>query len=660
MRYSRRLLTVGLSVLSILALSFTAITVEASAAGTLPSPVNEVVAVTASLTATGCPTSLATSDPSATTYTSLEAAVTAASLLSGPQTIYVCAGSYDMTAYPNGQVVIPSGQQVTIDGYNWGVAPSGSDTSSSVDPTSQSVFQGGTGILVQSSAGVVISGLTMYKNNGVSSNAAECGGTIACATSIDVRSLVSGPGDQGESNVTISDNLFVNSGGGSSAAVGALHFGLGGFVETTTQTSADTTVLDTNDVVKNNVFVQDQGYENNALEMSDTTGALVTGNTVNYPANGGTGADNNEFSALSFPGYDQGLTVTSNTLNGGGMFSNTGATPDLTVPKSGIKIEDAYGDGCSGQQISGNTVSGFVDDIAIVSTANTLNTGGICTAASGPTNFTISNNTVSEARVYGVYVSTNATSGTVSGNVASTTDTEGFVTDSYTAGQYDFFDATGSSTTNTWTNNSGTGSSSPASLETTTTTTAPASTTTTAPGTTTTVPGTTTTVPVTTTTVPVTTTTHPTGTTTTTTSSTTTTVAPTTTTVPPTTTTTVAPKPVVTIPPVLHWIHRGGFRVVVVVHCSKARCAGVLLLTKKLRVKVEIGRSGKFHFVTENLLLGKTGYATGANTSKSVAIALRAGGLTFVRSLLGHKLTALLTFTSAGGTKRENVSFTLL
>jgi hypothetical protein len=102
MRYSRRLLTVGLSVLSLLALSFTAFTVSAGAA-TLPGTVNEVVAATASLSAVGCPSTLATSDPSATTFTSLQAAVTAAT---NGQTIYVCAGSYDMTTYPNGQVVI--------------------------------------------------------------------------------------------------------------------------------------------------------------------------------------------------------------------------------------------------------------------------------------------------------------------------------------------------------------------------------------------------------------------------------------------------------------------------------------------------------------------------------------------------------------------------
>ncbi len=642
MRYSRRLLTVGLSVLSLLALSFTAISVSAGALGTLPATINEVVATSASLTAAGCPASLATAVPTLTPYTSLETAVAAATT---GQTIYVCAGSYDMTSYPNGQVVIPSTLGITIDGYNWDLAPSSSDTSGSVNSGTQSVFTGGTGIMVSSSLGVTISGLTMYENNAVSSNALECGGgTEVCATSIDVRSLTNGPGDQGESHVTVSNNLFVNTGGTTTAAVGALHFGLGGFIEDLSLTSADVTSLDTNDVVQGNVFVQDQGFENNGLEMSDTTGASVTGNTVTFPANGGTGADDAEFTALSFPGYDQGTSITNNTLNGGGMFSDVPPSAfDLSVPKSGIKVEDAYGDGCSAQTISGNTISGFLDGIAVMSSGDTLNTGNLCTVATGPTNFTVSNNTVSTSRIYGIYVTTGATSGTISANTASTTDTEGYAPDTYTAGQYDYFDGTGSGTTNTWTNDTGTGSSSPASLETTATTTTTSATTTT-----------TTTTPLTTTT----TAPPPPPTTTTTSTTTTTTVPPTTTTtVPPTTTTTAAPKPVVTIP---SGVHLSGSKVVVVVHCIRARCAGILQLTKKIRVKVEIGHSGKFHFVTEVLLLGKTGYATGAGSAKSISIVLKGTGLKLVRSLIGHKFTAVLTFTSAGGTRHENVSFNVL
>jgi parallel beta-helix repeat protein len=568
---------------------------------------------------------------------------------------------------PNGQVVIASGKHLTIDGFNWNVAPSSSDTSSSVNSTTQSDFHGGTGILVSSSAGIAINGLTLFENNAVSTNAAECGGTIACATSIDVRSLATGAGDQGESNVTISNNLIVNTGGGSTAAVGAVHFGLGGFIEDLTVTSTDVTALDSGDSATNNVFVQDQGFENNGIEMSDTTGGSVTGNTVTFPANGGTGADDSEFTALSFPGYDNGTTISNNILNGGGMFSDA-TTWDNTVPKSGIKLQDAYGDGCSGQHISGNVISGFVYDIDVNSTSNALNTGTLCTAPTGPTGYTVSGNTLSNARVYGIYI--NAQTGTISGNTATTTDTEGYTANSYSAGQYDYFDNAGSGTANTWTGNSGNGTSSPAvkigetptttttAAPTTTTTAAGTTTTTVAPTTTTTVAGTTTTTvaPTTTTTVaPTTTTTVGSGTTTTTHPAvTTTTVPPTTTsTAAPTTTTTAAPKPVVTVPGTGHF---NGHKVVFVVHCARARCAGILQLTKTVKVKVEIGHSGKFHVVTEVLLLGKTGYVTGAGTSKSISIALKAAGLKLVGPLKGHKVTVLLTFTSAGGTRHETVT----
>jgi hypothetical protein len=63
MRYWRRLLTVGLSVLSLLALSFTAITINAGAA-TLPTTINEVVSVGGTLTDPGCP-SFSRCDPDA-------------------------------------------------------------------------------------------------------------------------------------------------------------------------------------------------------------------------------------------------------------------------------------------------------------------------------------------------------------------------------------------------------------------------------------------------------------------------------------------------------------------------------------------------------------------------------------------------------------------
>jgi hypothetical protein len=81
-------------------------------------------------------------------------------------------------------------------------------------------------------------------------------------------------------------------------------------------------------------------------------------------------------------------------------------------------------------------------------------------------------------------------------------------------------------------------------------------------------------------------------------------------------------------------------------------------LTKGIKVKVEIGHTGKFHFVLRALLIGKASYVTGAGTSKKVSIVLNGPGLKLVKSFSGHKFTALLTFTSAGGTKHETITFT--
>jgi len=617
MRRIPHLITVGVTAISLLALGLTFAISNASAAGTLPATVNEVVAVTNSLSAVGCPTSLATVFSSAIVYTSLETAVQNAT---NGQTIYVCAGSYSMAAYPNGQVLIPSGLQVTIDGYNWNSPPSGSDTSNSVDSTTQSEFQGGAGILVQSSAGVTISGLTLYENNAIATNETQCGGN-ACGNSIDVQSLITGPGDQGESNVTISNNLIVNTGGGSTAEVGDLHFGLGGFIEDESyETEADVTALDTNDVVEDNVFVQDQNFENNGLEMTDTYDALVTGNTVTYPLNNGTGADDGEFSGISFPGYDQGTTITNNTLNGGGMFSDAGSSPDLSNPKSGIKVEDVYGDGCSDQVITGNIISGFVYDIDVSTSGDTLNTNTLCSVPTGPTNFTISNNTLSDSRIYGIFVSPNATLGTIRGNLVSDTDSEGYTPDGYTAGEYDYFDGNGNATSNTWTGNSGDGTSSPSAIgETSSTTTIPVTTATTS---------------------------------TTTTSTTTTTTVPAAT----TTTTTTPPKPSVSISGVTL---ATGAKVRATLHCTNARCAGKVQITKFVPVKIQIGHSGKYKVETKVVVIGTASYAMAARTVRQLTIQLNAAGVKLLNSTIGHHFTCELTVTGAGGTKHENVSLTV-
>jgi len=132
----------------------------------------------------------------------------------------------------------------------------------------QSIVENGQGILVEH-GNVTISGLTLYENNAV-------GITSGIANGIDVQSLVSDGADVGESNVTVSNNLFGDIGGSAPLQNGDVHFGLGMDATSDAQES-DITVLDTGDVVQDNVFVNDAGFENNAVQVSDTTGALLQG-----------------------------------------------------------------------------------------------------------------------------------------------------------------------------------------------------------------------------------------------------------------------------------------------------------------------------------------------------------------------------------------------
>ena len=450
MRYSRRLLTVGLSVLSLLALSFTAITVSAASAATPPTTVNEVVSVNGTLTDPGCPGSF---PGTPTAYASLAAALTAAT---AGQTIYMCTGSFNLAdaAYgANHQVVIT--KAITIDGSNWNVAPTSSET---IDPTTQTEITGGFslgtsdgGILVES-PNVTISGLTLDYTN-----------------SIEVRSNIPGAGDQGENNVTISNNFITNIlGTDADIHIGLGQDAVGGL------TQADVTALDTGDSVTSNVFDTQAGggYENNAVELSDTSGASITNNTVNYPTNNSSGVDDGALSALWLSGYDQAATVTGNTLNGGGIDQDSSAsgTPSTSDPKSGIKVIDSdtggnYGDGCSSQNISNNTINGFVYGIAMISTGYDADSQALCPI--GPIDFTVHGNTITNSRLYGIYLSAGATGGTVSNNVVTHSDALGNTSPALTAGQYDYVDANTSataSTPNTWTANSGDGTSSPSAL----------------------------------------------------------------------------------------------------------------------------------------------------------------------------------------------------
>jgi hypothetical protein len=611
MRRNPRVTTVGLSVASLLALGLTFSESTASAAGTLPAHVDEVV--TASLS--NCPSGL--SGFSGPVYADLASAVLAAT--SG-QTIYVCLGTYDMSntsAYgSNEQVDIT--KSLTIDGYNWDVAPSGADTPASVDPTSQSVFENGAGFLVQSSR-VTISGLTFYENNFQAANVTDCS-SLPCADSIDVQSLISGAGDQGESNVTISDNLFVNTGGAGSNQNGVVHFGLGQDASISEPTS-DVSFLDTNDFVQDNVFTYLQGFENNALQMSDTSGAIVTGNTVTYPTNNGSGSDDVALSALWFPGFDDETMVSHNSLNGGGIDNDSGATPNTADPKSGIKFIDEdgngnYGDGCGGQTISGNTISGFVFGISLIANDYDADANALC--SDGPVNFNVAGNSISNSRLYGIYTTADATNGTISENVAMNTDAEGYTTDSYSAGEYDYYDAAGNATGNAWNNNTGNGTSFPSSIE----TTPPTTTTTTSSGPPPTV--------------------------------TTTTTLPTTTL--PTTTTTVAPRPSVTI---VGAALRSDSRVVTTVRCANAHCGGTVQLTKTVTTRVEIGNSKKYRLVTTKVIIGRASYSLAVGSQAPLLIQLNATGIKLLRKNGSRAFTCELTVTSAAGAKHKMVSLHL-
>jgi len=126
-----------------------------------------------------------------------------------------------------------------------------------------------------------------------------------------------------------------------------------------------------------------------------------------------------------FTGFDQGLTVSHNILNGGGIDNDAtyGQAPDLADPKSGIKVVDedasqAYGTGCLDQVITDNTINGFVYGITMSSLDYTPNLTA-CTAA-GPNHFSITGNTITNSRVYGIYIS-GSTDSTISGNNVSGT-----------------------------------------------------------------------------------------------------------------------------------------------------------------------------------------------------------------------------------------------
>jgi parallel beta-helix repeat protein len=620
MRASRRRFAVLLSVVPLLSLGVVGVALPTSAvAATAPGTVNELVSPSASASAASCPSGI---KPTVGSYATLPAAIAAAT---AGNTIFVCAGTYDLSAstgtpatytYSAGEDILVN-KSLTIDGPSWSSPPSGSDTAASINPASQAVIMNGAGIFVEA-GGVTISGLTFFENNFENTtfdgDGTDCVtapfGNFACASSIDVQSFVNGAkdtgtGDQGEPNVAIDNNLFVDTGGENTFQGGVVHFGLGQDGAVT-----DVTALDAGDVVDGNVFYQGAGFENNAVQMSDTNGAVVDGNTVNYP-----GDDDLSISALWFPGFDNATQVENNTLNGGNIDSDAGASINTEDPKSGIKFIDldingAYGVGCADQVVSDNTVSGFVYDISMISKGYDATGTNLCPV--GPSHFTVSNNRLSNARLYGVFV-LGSTTGTLSDNVVSNTDTEGyngttydygtgaFDAVNYVDGEYDYFDDDPAPVQNIWTGDTGNGYSFPLSIE---GATPPGATTTTLPAVT-------------------------------------------------TTTTTVPIKPA---------IAASGARlransVSTTVSCTGATCVGTLELTKTVTTKIQIGHTKRYRTKKTIENLGLTRYTIAAAQAQTLTVRLNAKGLKMERSLKSGRFSCTLSVTSATGVLREIVSF---
>ena len=125
---SRRTVAVGLSTLGLVTFGIVGVVIESAGASiNPPSTVNELVSLTGLPSNASCPSGIT---PTVGSYSNLPAAIAAAA--SG-NTIYVCAGAYDLsntTTYTN-QVVLVS-KSLTIDGPNWNTPYPSSDTDASV------------------------------------------------------------------------------------------------------------------------------------------------------------------------------------------------------------------------------------------------------------------------------------------------------------------------------------------------------------------------------------------------------------------------------------------------------------------------------------------------------------------------------------------------
>jgi hypothetical protein len=267
--------------------------------------------------------------------------------------------------------------------------------------------------------------------------------------------------------------------------------------------------------------------------------------------------------------------------------------------------------GCANQVVSNNTISGFVYDINMTSKGYDASGTTLCPV--GPSSYTVSNNKLADARLYGIFVF-GTTTATMSGNVTSNTDPEGysgsiynlntltFTPVAYAPGEYDYFDE--DATPNTWLNDTGTGYSLPSAIEGRT-----------PPGT----------------------------------------PAPTPATVPPVT-------PTAAVAPIVPAIAASGARlratsVSTTVTCSGATCVGTLELTKTVVTKVRIGHTKRFRTKRTVLDLGLTRYTLLAGQSKSLTVRLNAKGLTMARSIKSGRFSCTLNVTSAVSAFHEIVSF---
>jgi parallel beta-helix repeat protein len=254
---------------------------------------------------------------------------------------------------------------------------------------------------------------------------------------------------------------------------------------------------------------------------------------------------------------------------------------------------------------------GFVYDIAIISAGDDVPGEAPCPME--PSDFTVTGNTVSDARLYGIYLS-GTTGGSINNNDALNNDAEGYGADNYTAGEYDYYDAWGDTSHNAWADgtNEGTGYAYPSSIGE--------------------VPWT---PPTTTSSLP-----HP------------ATTLPPATTVP--TSNTLVPKPSVTTSGVTL---KSGNKVSTTVHCAVARCSGTLELTKTVKTKIQVGHTKRYRTKSTVEDLGKTHYAVAAGAKRAFSIKLNATGVKLIQTAKGHRYSCQLVITSAAGTKRETISF---